>query len=489
VTMSQTSNLMLDAGARSRLWSRVFEVIEDYAERVGEARVSPLIDLDRIRALLAPFDFKSELDPLLAVDRVVEGLWQYQVHTPHPRYFGLFNPAPTTASIAADALVAAFNPQMAAWGHNPFAAEVERHLVRAFGERFGYRLEETDGTFCSGGAEANHTALLTALAHSFPAFLSEGLRALPAQPVFYVSGQSHHSFLKAARLCGLGTEAVREVEGDEHSAMDTRRLASAIKLDRERGGLPFMVIGTAGTTSAGVIDPLREIAETASQEKLWFHADAAWGGAAVLVEELRPFLAGIERADSITFDAHKWLSVPMGAGLYLTRHTEILEQTFSTATNYMPRESREFGTHDPYNHSMQWSRRFIGLKVFLSLAVAGWEGYRAAVRHQTAMGALLREELEASMWKVVNRTPLPVACFVDETQPEGAQAHYLAEIAREVVTSGKAWISTTTLGIAQPVLRACITNYRTEAEDVRALIEALNEARKKIGPQAFHPAA
>jgi glutamate/tyrosine decarboxylase-like PLP-dependent enzyme len=475
--MTQSVKLMLDEEERARLWSRVFEAMEDYAAHVTEARVAPALDLEKIRALITPFDFKCAIDPLEALDRVLEGLWNYQVHTPHPRYFGLFNPAPTTASIAADALVAAFNPQMAAWGHNPFAAEVEHHLVRAFCERFGYRVEERDGAFCSGGAEANHTALLTALVHSFPRFAREGARALSAQPVFYVSSQSHDSFLKAARLCGIGTDAVVEVEVDEDSAMNAGALAAAVKRDRETGRLPFMVVGTAGTTSAGVIDPLRAIAETAEEEKLWFHTDAAWGGAAVLVEELRPFLDGIERADSITFDAHKWLSVPMGAGLYLTRHTEILEQTFSTAASYMPRESQEFGVQDPYNHSMQWSRRFIGLKVFLSLAVAGWEGYERAVRHQTAMGNLMREELEASGWRVINRTPLPVACFVDEESRKGSDARYLEEIAREIVTSGKSWISTTRIARNVPVLRACVTNYRTEADDVRALIEALNQAR------------
>lgn len=466
---------MLDEEGRRRLWAHVFEVIEDYAAHVHEARVAPALDLEKIRALVTPFDFERPLDPLEAVDKVVEGLWHYQVHTPHPRYFGLFNPAPTTASIAGDAIAAAFNPQMAAWSHNPYAAEVERHLVRAFGERFGYPIEETDGTFCSGGAEANHTALLTALVHSFPDFARSGARAIPSAPVFYVSSQSHHSFLKAARLCGLGTDAVREVEVDEDSAMSAESLASTIRQDREKGLLPFMVVGTAGTTSGGVIDPLRAIAEIAADEKLWFHVDAAWGGAAVLVPEMRGFLDGVERADSITFDAHKWLSVPMAAGLYLTRHTEILQRTFATAAGYMPRESQEFGVHDPYNHSMQWSRRFIGLKVFLSLAVAGWEGYEAAIRHQTEMGALMREELEASGWRVVNRTPLPVACFVDAKGSEGSEARYLEEIARKVVASGKTWISTTHIG--RPVLRACVTNYRTETEDVRVLVAALNEAR------------
>lgn len=471
---------MLDEDARQRLWSRIFEVIEDYAGHVAGARVAPVLDLEKIRALIASVDFEHPLTPLEAVDMAARGLWQYQVHTPHPRYFGLFNPAPTTMGIAADALVAAFNPQMAAWSHNPFAAEIERHLVSAFGERFGYSLEETDGAFCSGGAEANHTALLAALVHSYPTFAREGVRSLSAQPVFYVSNQSHHSFLKAARLCGLGNVAVREVEVDDRSAMDAGQLSSAIKRDRNEGLLPFMVVATAGTTSAGVIDPLPEIAEAASREQLWFHVDAAWGGAAALVKEMRPLISGIERADSITFDAHKWLSVPMGAGLYLTRHREILEQTFSTTTSYMPRESAEFGVHDPYNHSMQWSRRFIGLKVFLSLAVAGWEGYETAIRHQTAMGEVLREELQASNWRVVNRTELPLACFVDGENPEGSEPRYLEEIARSVVREGKTWISTTRMGRDVPVLRACITNYRTEVKDVRALIEALNEARRRV---------
>lgn len=471
---------MLDEDARERLWSRLVAVIEDYARRVADSRVSPVLDLEKIRELISTVDFRRQLAPIEALDMAARGLWQYQVHTPHPRYFGLFNPAPTTMGIAADALVAAFNPQMAAWSHNPFAAEIERHLVLAFGERFGYAMEETDGAFCSGGAEANHTALLTALVHSFPAFATEGVRYISAQPVFYVSNQSHHSFLKAARLCGLGTISVREVGTDDRSAMDVERLNEAVRLDRKEGRAPFMIVGTAGTTSGGVIDDLPALADAAEREGLWFHVDAAWGGAAALVPEMRPLISGIERADSITFDAHKWLSVPMGAGLYLTRHTEILERTFSTAASYMPRESADFGVHDPYNHSMQWSRRFIGLKVFLSLAVAGWEGYEAAIRHQTSMGALLKEELEESGWKVVNRTPLPLACFVDGKSDEGAEAHYLEAIAREVVASGEAWISTTRMGLDVPVLRACVTNYLTEADDVRTLIEALNEARRRV---------
>jgi len=472
--------LMLDAKTRAQLWRKLVEAIEAYATTLETGRVTPPLDPAKLRAALSRFDFCAPVDAFEALDFLVEGLWEFQTHTPHPRYYGLFNPAPTTMGIAGDALVAAFNPQLAAWSHSPLAIEIEQHLVRAFGARFGYDPAQTDGTFASGGMEANHTAVLTALVREFPEFPSRGLRALTAQPVFYVSTEAHHSLLKAARICGLGTDALHEITVDDSLRMDPEVLASRIAQDRSQGFAPFMVAATAGTTSAGAIDPLPAIAEVAAQEKLWLHVDAAWGGAAALVPELRPLLEGIEGADSITFDAHKWLSVPMGAGIYLTRHTGILDRTFRVGQTYMPREAAGLDVVDPFMHSIQWSRRAIGLKVFLSLAVAGWEGYATAIRQMVSMGALLCAQLETSGWQVVNKTPLPLCCFIDQRHADGRSAAYLHEIAMRVVGSGKAWISTTSLAGSIPVLRACITNYRTKVEDIAALIAALEEARRQI---------
>jgi glutamate/tyrosine decarboxylase-like PLP-dependent enzyme len=260
--------------------------------------------------------------------------------------------------------------------------------------------------------------------------------------------------------------------------MDSQALVERIGQDRRAGFAPFLLVATAGTTNSGVVDPIARLGEIAARESLWLHVDAAWGGAAVLVPELRPLLAGVERADSITFDAHKWLSVPMGAGIYLTRHRDILDRTFHTAAAYMPREAAGLEVIDPCMHSLQWSRRCIGLKVFLSLAVAGWEGYASAIRHMVAMGDRLRQQLAVSGWEVVNKTLLPLACFVDRQRPEGRSARYLDSIALRVVSAGKAWISTTRLAGVTPVLRACITNYRTQPSDLAALVTALNEARE-----------
>ncbi len=465
--------LLLDKPVRVDLWRRLIEILERYADSVHLGRVTPELDPEAIRALLAPVDFSAPVDPEQALQFVADNLWRFQTHTPHPRYYGLFNPAPTTMGIAADALVAAFNPQLAAWSHSPLAVEIEQHLIRHLGVRFGYDPVSAAGAFASGGAEANHTAVLTALTHAFPDFARLGARGLPADPVFYASTESHHSFLKAARLCGLGWESLRNIPVTADLAMDKEALRSAIRVDREQGRLPFLVVATAGTTSAGVVDPLPSVASVAGDEGLWFHVDAAWGGAAAIDPQLRPLLAGIERADSISFDAHKWLSVPMGAGLYLTRHPDILRRTFHTATAYMPREAAGLDVIDPHLESMQWSRRFTGLKVFLSLMVAGWAGYGRAIRHMTAMGQLLRSELERSGWEVVNRTPLPVVCFRDRS---GADP---AAVVRRVVGSGEAWISTTLLPVYGATLRACITNYRTQADDIHALIESLDHARRE----------
>jgi aromatic-L-amino-acid decarboxylase len=465
--------LHLDADGRHRLWGRLVERIEHYDDGVAGLRVAPVLDLEALRAELAPFDFAAPMDPVAALDRVADALEKHQVHTAHPMYFGLFNPAPTTAGIAADALCAAFNPQLAAWSHNPYAAEAETHLVRALAARFGLPAATADGTLCSGGAEANHTAVLAALGHHFPAWRTEGLRALPASPVLYVSAEAHHSFLKAARLCGLGTAAVREIPVDDALRMRVDALGDAVRRDRAAGHLPFLVVATLGTTAAGAIDPVAGIADLAAREGLWLHADAAWGGAAVLVPELRAHLAGVERADSVTVDAHKWFSVPMAAGVFLTRHAGVLTSTFRVAAGYMPREAQALGRDDPYAHSMQWSRRFIGLKLFLSLAVVGWDGYAESVKSMTTLGDRLRAGLRERGFEIRNRTPLPLVC----SAPPGADDAGLRALVDRVVGSGKAWVSFVLLAGRVPAVRACITSHRTEARHVDALVELMAEAR------------
>lgn len=469
-------SLLLDDDARASLWTTVVTTIESYLQGVEHLPVAPALNVARIRGVAESFTFERPLEADAAFRLIASELLKGQVHTPHPKYFGLFNPAPTAMSIAADALVAALNPQLAAWSHSPLAVEMEQHLVRSIATKFGYACDQADGVFTSGGAEANQTALLAALTHRWPQIASGGLRSLGEQPIFYVSSEGHHSFVKSARTTGLGANSLRQADVTEDLRIDVRSLRDAIRRDRDAGYAPFLLVATAGTTSAGIVDPLPDLANLAQEEEMWFHIDAAWGGAAALVPELRPFLDGIELADSITFDPHKWLSVSMGAGMFLTRHPNLLSRLFTIQTSYMPKEGGRLSAIDPFVHSLQWSRRFIGLKLFLSLAVAGWAGYAAAIGHQVKMGDVLRRRLVQENWKIINRTSLPVICFTDAKAEWDYTTHQ--RIADAVIVSGEAWISTIQLGQQkQPALRACITNYRTESRHIDALLAVLNEVR------------
>src|SRR5262245_25237134 len=343
--------LAFDASTRADLWREVVEAVETATDDLS---VFTELDAGAVREFVERLNFDVPLEPVEAIRFAVEGLSRYSVNFRSPRYFGLFDPAPATMGVVAEALAAAFNPQLAAWLASPFAIEAERHLIGAFSSRFDLPLETADGTFTSGGAEANLTAVLTALTRSFPGLRKRGLRDLPAQPALYLSEEGHPSVVKAARATGLGENAVRRVPLDERFRLNVDRLALMIARDRGDGFAPFMVVATAGTTGSGAIDPLAAVAEVAAAERLWLHVDAAWGGAGALVPELRPTLAGLEQADSITFDPHKLLSVPFGAGLYLTRHADVLEATFHVSTAYVPGSGTLV---DPYAHSLQWSRR------------------------------------------------------------------------------------------------------------------------------------
>ncbi|MDQ6710014.1 MAG: pyridoxal-dependent decarboxylase [Candidatus Dormibacteraeota bacterium] len=462
--------LQLEIASRTRLWRDLAAAIDEYINQMDSLPVWRDVDPADVRAFVEKIDFEMPSEPTAALRFAVEGLTRYQMHFSSPRYFGLFDPAPSTMSIAADALVAAINPQLAAWIGSPFGVEIERRLIRLFGERFGYLSAATDGTFTSGGAEANHTALLTALVDAFPQYAAGGARALPGQPVLYLSEEGHPSVVKAARVTGLGEGAVRRLPVDHRLRLRPAGLVEAIARDRAQGLAPFMIVATAGTTSSGSIDPLEEIAAVAATERLWLHVDGAWGGGAAFVPELRPALAGIERADSISFDPHKLLSVSMGAGLYLTRHPQILEKTFHTGAPYLPEPGELV---NPYTHSLQWSRRFIGLKVWLSLAVAGWDGYAAVLRHQIAMGERLRNSLQRAGWEIVNATPLPLVCFVD---PGGVASQQIVD---RVNATGRSRLFTTTISPGRSVVRACITNFRTGPGDIDELVQLLEESRRR----------
>jgi glutamate/tyrosine decarboxylase-like PLP-dependent enzyme len=437
-------------------------------ERVAAGPVTPSIDLENFKAELAGFDFETPraLADVLGwtVGRLETGL----VHLNHPRYLGLFNPAPSFPSQCADRIAAVFNPQLASTATSPAAVELEAHVIREVARRTGLGASAT-GHFTSGGSEANATAVICALTRATPEFAAAGTRAFAGQPVFYISADSHLAWIKIAHQSGIGRNGARLVATDGSGRMCMQALQAAIRADREAGNVPFLVVATAGTTNAGMIDPLDACAEIARQENLWFHADAAWGGGAIASEWLRSRLAGIERADSVTIDAHKWFATTMGCGMFVTPHTRILSDAFNVATTFMPSHVPE---RDPYVTTLQWSRRFLGLRLFLSLAAAGWAGHGAHAEHSVRLIEQLNDALADRGWTIVNgRETLAVSCFLP---PPGSRP--VQQIVAAVLRSGAAWLSVAKFEHTA-VIRACVTHGETSQDDIEQVVSALETAR------------
>jgi aromatic-L-amino-acid/L-tryptophan decarboxylase len=459
----------------TRVWEQVEREVETFRGNIRTRAVSSSPRPETVRhAIASRFDFSQPM-PLTDLTREVAGLLQqYAVQVTHPCYFGLFNPSVSLASIVADTLVALYNPQLAAWSHAPAANELERVTLRYFAQALGFDPDASAAHFTSGGFEANLSAVVVALAARFPECGAGGVASLPGKPAIYVTSESHHSFVKICRITGLGTDALREVPITSRGTMDPQALRDLITSDSRSGRCPLLVVGTAGTTAGGLVDPLSELADVAAACQIWFHVDAAWGGAAVLVPRLRPALHGIARADSVTWDAHKWLSAPMGAGMFFCRHLDAVRRAFDVSTTYMPPAAGE-EVLDPYRTTLQWSRRAIGVKVFMSLAASGGEGLAAQIDHQAGMGDALRGKLTAAGWIVANQTVLPVVCATHNDIRAGRRT--TTDIVQTIQTRGRAWISEVVLGRGEPLLRACITSFETTADDLDLLVSELEHAR------------
>lgn len=411
------------------------------------------------------FDGPRELPGLM--DWVIDGLESGMVHMTHPGYLGLFNPAPTFAAECADRIASALNPQICVYSHATAAVEIELHVIREVALRAGLP-EGSGGHFTSGGAEANQAATLCALQANCPAYGERGVSAFAGPPSVYVSKESHLAWLKIAHATGIGRNAVRLIATDGHGRMNPRALQEAIAADIGKGCVPVMIAATAGTTNAGMIDPLTPCGELARRHGVWFHVDAAWGGALVASAVHRKALDGIERADSVTIDAHKWFATTMGAGMFLTARPEVPAQVFRVYTSYMP--AGEAGK-DFYANSNQWSRRFVGLRLFLALGAAGWDGFAGHVARSIRLTGRLARHLQRNGWSLVNASPMAVACLLPP-QGHGAVRRYVDA----VLEDGRYWVSEASFE-GRPTLRACVTNGRTSERDIDSLAEFLASVR------------
>ncbi|HZI56452.1 MAG TPA: pyridoxal-dependent decarboxylase [Verrucomicrobiae bacterium] len=468
-----------DSETRRRLGYRLIDRIDEYFSTLPQR---PVQLPEEIRAFADLNDSLPEFGDDAA--RVLDGLCAEMVaqgfHVPSASYFGLMNPTPTYMAVLAEALVAALNPQLASLARSQLAARIERETVRWIGGRVGWD-KPFDGTFTSGGNEANFSAMAMALATHFPQSVEDGLSAVQARPVLYTSDEAHHSLDKSAGLLGLGRKALRRIPVNASAQLDAVELEAQITHDKAAGFTPFCVIATAGTTNSGAIDDLVKLSGICQHHQLWFHVDGAYGAAAIFSDQHRDLVQGIELADSITIDPHKWLAMPFAAGVVLTSHPSALQQAFATSTPYMPRKTGAAPVLDNFQVSTQWSRRMNSLKLWLTLRVHGRQGYEELIDRQLKLAAFFANWVRNSeLFELAAPQVLPIVNIrvklAGATEEQLRAAH--DAIVHDVTRDGRRWISTTLVN-GRSVIRMMVISYLTGHRHLEDLMIAITEAAKK----------
>ncbi|HEX4604661.1 MAG TPA: pyridoxal-dependent decarboxylase [Candidatus Angelobacter sp.] len=474
-----------DSETRRRLGYKLIDRIDQYFSSLQHRPVQlpeEIRGFADLKNSLPEFgdDAGKVLDDLCA-EMVAQGF-----HVPSANYFGLMNPTPTYMAVLAEALVAALNPQLASLARSQLAARIERETVRWIGERVRWD-KPFDGTFTSGGNEANFSALAMALATYFPQSVEDGLSAVHARPVLYTSAEAHHSLDKSAGLLGLGRKALRRIPVDHAAQMDTAQLESQIAQDKAAGFAPFCVIATAGTTNSGAIDDLVALAGVCQRHQLWFHVDGAYGAAAIFSDQHRELVRGIELADSVTIDPHKWLAMPFACGVVLTSRPAALQQAFATNTPYMPRKSGAAPVLDNFQVSTQWSRRMNSLKLWLTLRVHGRQEYEELIDRQFKLAAFFANWVRGSeLFELAAPQVLPIVNFraklpgASEGQLRAAHDAIVGEVTRD----GRRWISTTLVN-GKSVVRMMVISYLTGHRHLEELMIAVTDAAKKHAGTTF----
>jgi len=468
-----------DSETRRRLGYRLIDQIDSFFSSLPDRPVQLPLDQRTYGPLHDALPEHGE-DAEQVLDQLCREMVEKGFHVPSANYFGLMNPTPTYMGVLAEAWVAGLNPQLATLARSQLASKIELQTMRWIGERVGWP-GEFNGTFTSGGNEANFSGLALALASKFPEAVEEGVAVIGGQPVLYASAESHHSLDKSAGLLGIGRKALRRIAVNDVAQLDAERLAAAIAQDIAAGRKPFCVVSTAGTTNSGTVDDLIAISEICRKHQLWLHVDGAYGGVAIFSNRHRDLVRGIERADSLTVDPHKWMAMPFAAGVILTSHPETLERAFSVSAPYMPKAA---GAQLPDNSriSTQWTRRMNSLKLWLTLRVHGRQAYEELIDCQLKLAKSFVAWVKASEdFELAVPPMLPIVTF--RLKPAGRSPQQLTAdhdaIVDEVTRDGGRWISETKVR-GESVLRMMVISYLTEERHLQGLEFALTKAGKRL---------
>jgi len=405
----------------------------------------------------------------------------YTVGNPHPGFMGWVHGAGTPVGMIAEMMAGALNANVG--GRNQAPVEVEKQVAGWMAQLFGFP-PAAAGIFVTGTSIANFMGVLVART----ARLGQGVRAAglaPQQGLLraYTSAEAHGCIAKAMDMAGFGADALRRVAADAAGRLDVHDLRAQIAADRAAGLQPFLIVATAGTVNTGAIDPLGALADVAAAEELWLHVDGAYAALGMLAPEVAPLLAGIERADSLAFDFHKWGQVPYDAGYFMARDGARMLDTFAAPAAYLQRAGRGLAAGEawPCDLGPDLSRGFRALKTWLTFQVHGADAIGRAIAASCALARLLAARIEAEPeLELAAPVALNVVCFryrgaATDRDPD--------ELNRDIVLAlydaGRVAPSSTILG-GRYTIRAAIVNHRTGAADIEALVASVLAAGRRL---------
>jgi glutamate/tyrosine decarboxylase-like PLP-dependent enzyme len=491
----------LDGEELRRAGGRLVEAIASYHEGLDGRGVLP-----RVRPAEVADRFAGELpEGGEAAESLIED-WRERVAplltaVGSPRHFGYVNGSGAMIGIFADALAACTNTNAGAWRLGPAATEIERQCFRWLARFVGYP-EDAGGLFVSGGTMANFTAILTALRHLAPYDTTpEGLQDPQRRGRFLIymsEHEGHVSVTRVADMLNLGRQAVRRVPAHPDFTMDAGALDQMLAEDRRRGDLPFCVVAQLGSINVGAVDPIDAIADVCGRHGVWLHGDGACGLLAAGLPGARDLFRGLERADSLSFDPHKWLSVPYDCGAVLVREAERLRRAFSITAPYLRADQEEYGGFDYLEYGPEMSRGFRALKVWMVLRFFGASGLRAVLEKNIALARRLHESVrDHPDFEVLHEPTLYIYSFRyvprawSERAGEAAVAAALdrlnEDVAEAVRESGVALVMTTRVR-GRVAFRLSICSQRTLAADIDRTFEAIAHEGRRLSEDGRAPA-
>jgi len=430
-------------------------------------------DMDKMFAEEAP---EHPMDATEVLQFVMENVMSNSNIVSHPKSYS-FVPGPSNyVSTIADTLATGFNIFSGGWVASPAAAELEIVTINWLLKLFNFPAKRGGGLFTSGGSMANLTAIVTARRIKCGDDYSNA--------IIYLSDQAHSSNIKAIRILGFKKEQIRLIPTDSEFKMSLNKLKNAIAKDSLEGLQPFLVIASSGTTNTGTVDPLPELAKICKNENLWFHIDGAYGGAAILAKNGKQLLKGIDKADSLTVDPHKWFFQPYEMGCLLVRNSSWLKDTFTETPEYLRDVEGNESEINFYDHGVQLTRRFRALKLYMSVKTFGMSAFRKAIDYNLKLAEKTESLLRKSaQWEVISPATLAIINFrynpIDKNFSEKELDQLNQKISEKVMDSREALLVTTILQ-DQVVLRMCLINPRTTLQDVKETIDLCEEFAVEI---------